>query len=125
MATIIHDAMLAASVRTTGTSFSAVSNPKPASLTTQPQKPAADSEPVEKKAPTEAELKKALQQANMEFAGSNQKISFIYEKRINQMFVQIVDKSSGEVVKEVPPKEFIEHKVAMHEFIGLLLDKQG
>ncbi len=126
MAALIHDAMLSASVRTAGRTPLATTT-KSTTLSNQTEsKPVIQKEPAEnKKTPTEAELQKAVQDANMALPGGNQKISFIYEKRINQMFVQIVDKTSGEVIKEVPPREFIEHKVAMHEFIGLLLDKKG
>lgn len=131
MAPLIHDAMLSASIRTPAGSRTALSptsttsTTKPAPQPEQSQRGQNNERTANNKAPTEAELQKALQQANMEFSGSNQKISFTYEKRINQMFVQVVDKTTGEVVKEVPPKEFIEHKIAMHELIGLLLDKQG
>jgi len=126
MAALIHDAMLSASVRAAGRTPLAT-GARPATPSNQTEsKPELQKESTEnKKAPTEAELQKSVQDANIAFAGSSQKISFIYEKRINQMFVQIVDKASGEVIKEVPPREFIEHKVAMHEFIGLLLDKKG
>ncbi len=127
MAPLIHDAMLSASIRPAGssTNLSTTPNTRPKLQSEQTQPVQENKQTASNKQPTEADLEKALQQANMEFAGSNQKVSFIYEKRINQMFVQIVDKTTGEVVKEVPPKEFIEHKIAMHELIGVLLDKKG
>lgn len=73
----------------------------------------------------EEEVRKAVEQANATFTTLNQKIGFGYEKRLNQIYVQVLDRETGEVVKEIPPKEFIEHRAAMREMIGLILDKQG
>jgi len=81
-------------------------------------------EPSQKQV-TEQDVQKAVQQANMEFAGMNQKIGFGYEKRLGQLYVQVLDKQTGEVVKEVPPKEFLEHQAAMKELMGLLVDRKA
>lgn len=78
-----------------------------------------------RKQATEQDVQKAVQQANIEFAGMNQKIGFGYEKRLGQIYVQVLDKTTGEVVKEVPPKEFIEHQAAMKELMGLLVDRKA
>ena len=72
---------------------------------------------------SEQELKQAIQQINQSFAGSNEAVSFTYEEKLGQLFVQITDNQSGEVIREVPSKEFIQHQVAMKELVGLLLDK--
>jgi len=74
---------------------------------------------------SEQELRQAVQQANQSFAGSNESVSFTYEEKLGQLFVQITDSKSGEVIREVPSKEFIQHQVAMKELVGLLLDKQA
>jgi len=73
----------------------------------------------------EKDVQKAIQQANVELASSNTSvaISFGYEEKLGQLFVQVTDKNSGEVVREIPSKDFIQHKIAMREMIGLLLDK--
>jgi len=73
---------------------------------------------------TEQEVRQAVEQANFEISMNNEDISFGYEKRLGMLYVQVTDKSSGEVVREIPSKEFIQHKVAMREMVGLLLDKQ-
>jgi len=69
------------------------------------------------------QLSKALKQANQHFV--NEGVSFTYEKSINQMFVQITDKATGAVIKEIPPRSFIEHAIAMKEMVGMLLDQQA
>ena len=73
----------------------------------------------------EKDVQKAVQQANVEMASSNTSvaISFGYEEKLGQLFVQVRDEDSGEVIREIPSRDFIQHKIAMREMIGLLLDK--
>jgi len=73
----------------------------------------------------EQDVQKAVQQANVEMASSNSSvdISFGYEEKLGQLFVQVKDQNSGEVIREIPSKDFIQHKIAMREMIGLLLDR--
>ncbi len=73
---------------------------------------------------TTQDVQKAIQQANQAFSRSSESISFGYEEKLGQLFVTVMDKESGEVVREIPSKEFIQHKVFMKEMVGLLLDKQ-
>jgi flagellar protein FlaG len=80
---------------------------------------------AQKRQPTEQEVQQAVAEANSKFSGPNEKIAFGYEKRLNMLIVQVQDRNTGEVVREIPPQEFIDFKVAMRERIGLLLDKQG
>jgi len=80
---------------------------------------------AEKGQPTEQEVQQVVAEANREYSGPNEKIAFGYEKRLNMLIVQVQDRETGEVVREIPPKEFIDFRVAMRERIGLLLDKQG
>jgi flagellar protein FlaG len=80
---------------------------------------------AQKKQPTEQDVQQAVAEANSKFSGPNEKIAFGYEKRLNMLIVQVQDRNTGEVVREIPPQEFIDFKVAMRERIGLLLDKQG
>ena len=70
-------------------------------------------------------LEKAVSAANFEFSGSNEGVAFTYNEKLNQLYVQVVDQKSGQVIREIPPKEFIEHQAAMRERIGLLLSKLG
>lgn len=71
------------------------------------------------------ELRRAVDEANREMASSNEAISFGYEEKLGMLYVQVTDSNSGEVVREIPSKDFIAHRVAMREMIGMLLDKQA
>jgi len=85
------------------------------------------SQAVADKPVLEADVKKAVDGANraLVMQGSNETISFTYEEKLNQLYVQIRDQNTGEVVREIPSKDFIRNQVAMREMIGLILDKLG
>ncbi|RLL54397.1 flagellar protein FlaG [Mariprofundus sp. EBB-1] len=78
---------------------------------------------VEQKVSTQ-DLQKAIQQANVSSGSSGESIAFGYEEKLGQLFVTVTDKHSGEVIREIPSKDFIQHKIFMKEMVGLLLDKQ-
>lgn len=73
---------------------------------------------------TEEGLKQAVAQANIEIASSNESVSFNFEAKLGLLFVTVTDSDSGQIIREIPSKDFIAHRVAMREMIGLLLDKQ-
>ncbi|WP_018293472.1 flagellar protein FlaG [Mariprofundus ferrooxydans] len=71
------------------------------------------------------DVQQAVNNANASLPGSNESISFGYEEKLGQLYVQVTDKQSGAVIREIPSKEFIKHSVFMREMIGLLLDKRA
>lgn len=81
--------------------------------------------PAQQAKVSEEAVRHAVQMANIEFAGSNQKVGFGYEKRLGQLYVQVLDKETGSVVKEIPSREFIEHQAFMKELAGLILDRNA
>lgn len=74
---------------------------------------------------SEETVRQAVRQANIEFADSNQKVGFSYEARLGLLYVQVLDKNTGDVVKEIPSREFIQHQVFMKELAGLLLNRKA
>jgi len=81
--------------------------------------------PTEQAKVSEESVRHAVEQANIEFAGSNQEVGFVYEERLGQLYVQVLDKETGTVVKEIPSKDFIEHQAFMKELAGLILDRNA
>ena len=72
---------------------------------------------------SEKDVQQAISQVTSNIGKSNESIGFSYEEKLGQLFVLVTDNKSGEVIREVPSKDFIKHKLAMQEMIGLLLDK--
>jgi flagellar protein FlaG len=101
-------------------------SPAPQQVAQMPQ-PAPKEQPKEQKAVTEQDVKQAVEQANREMKnlGPTETIGFGYIEKLNQIFVQVKDSKSGEVIREIPSKDFIAHKLAMQEMIGLILDKKA
>jgi len=75
--------------------------------------------------PSLQDVKRAVDQANAQLAGANESISFGYEEQLGQLVVQVTDKKSGQVIRQLPSKEFIQHQIFMREMIGLFLDKKA
>jgi flagellar protein FlaG len=88
-----------------------------AQLTAQPKQ--------QESAATEQAVQKAVNEVNLDLAGSNETVALNYEKRLGLLYVQVTDNQSGEVIREIPSKDFIAHHIAMREMIGLFLDKKG
>ncbi len=52
-------------------------------------------------------------------------ISFGYNDKIDKVFINIVDKSSGEVIRKLPSEEAIKFAEGMKDLLGKLFDKKG
>ena len=50
-------------------------------------------------------------------------LQFQYHKEVNFMSVRMLDKKTGEVLREVPPEAMVEHMIRVHDWIGAFLDK--
>lgn len=53
----------------------------------------------------------------------NCNVEFSYNKRANMLNVKMIDKESGEVIKEFPPEEMIENMIKAKEWLGAFIDK--
>ena len=53
----------------------------------------------------------------------NVDLQFQYHKEVNFMSVRMLDKKTGEVLREVPPEAMVEHMIKVHDWIGAFLDK--
>ncbi len=64
-----------------------------------------------------AELHKALQQQSSD-------LSVSVDETTGTMVVRITDNNTGEVVKQIPPKQLMEANISMNKIVGLLIDDQ-
>jgi len=74
---------------------------------------------------TEPAVKQAVAQANQVMTESSRSISFGYEEKLGQLIVKVTNTNNGEVIGEFPSKALIQAQVAMHDMVGLLIDKKG
>lgn len=71
-------------------------------------------------------LKDALSMVNnkMKYTQSQTRLEFNYLDDINRVSMKIVDKDTGDVVKEVPPEKTLKMLEKLWEFAGLLIDEK-
>ncbi|MDQ6998002.1 MAG: flagellar protein FlaG [Mariprofundus sp.] len=75
--------------------------------------------------PSLKDVQQAVKQANISVQGSNETISFGYEEQLGQLVVQVSDKATGQLIQQLPSKDFVQFQLHMRAMIGLLLDKQA
>jgi uncharacterized FlaG/YvyC family protein len=78
--------------------------------------------------------KKSLQ--NLDLEGLSQKlnqkaqeekldISFEYDKELNKVYINVVDKHSGKVIQKLPSEEAMKFAKSIKESLGKLLDRRA
>jgi len=72
-------------------------------------------------------VRQMVQEGNqaLKAQGVKQVVSFGYEAKLGELFVQIRDGVTGSVVGEFPSRDVRASRIAMREMVGLILDKQG
>lgn len=50
-------------------------------------------------------------------------LQFVLHEKLGEYYVKVVDNRTEEVVREIPPKEWLDFYAAMAEFMGLIVDK--
>lgn len=74
----------------------------------------------------EKEIKKALDKLSGFLTDENTKVEYQYhDKFTNDLMIKIVDKSTNEVLLEIPPKQILDLVAKMMEMVGVLFDKKA
>jgi len=50
-------------------------------------------------------------------------LNFQYHKEINVMSVRMLDKKTGELLREIPAESLVEHMIKVRDWLGAFLDK--
>ena len=50
-------------------------------------------------------------------------VEFNYNRKANMLNVKMIDKESGEVIKEFPPEEMIENMIKAKDWLGAFIDR--
>jgi len=51
-------------------------------------------------------------------------LKFVYHEKLDEYYVTIIDPSTEEVIKEIPPKKMLDMYAAMAEYMGILVDEK-
>lgn len=76
----------------------------------------------ENRQPSEETMKQALSDINKQL--SNTECVFGVHDKTNRVMIQIVDKDTKEVIKEVPPEKTLDMIAKVWELAGLLVDER-
>ncbi|MDA7025530.1 flagellar protein FlaG [Bacillus sp. CLL-7-23] len=69
------------------------------------------------------QLEKTVQGANKLMEPSQVHLKFELHEKLGEYYVKVVDNQTEEVVREIPPKHWLDFYAAMAEFMGLIVDK--
>ncbi|MGG1238067.1 flagellar protein FlaG [Bacillus sonorensis] len=69
------------------------------------------------------QLEKTVQGANKLLEPSQVHLQFDLHEKLGEYYVKVVDNQTDEVIREIPPKEWLDFYAAMAEFMGLIVDK--
>jgi flagellar protein FlaG len=67
-------------------------------------------------------LKDLADTLNVAAKSMNQRVSFSFNEKIDRVVMKVINTSSNEVVREIPPKEMIRVYEHIHELIGMFVD---
>lgn len=69
-------------------------------------------------------LDKQVDSMNELLDNNNTTIKFNLHEDLGRMYVQVVSRDTDEVVKEIPPEQFLDMVASMLKHAGLLIDKR-
>ena len=70
-------------------------------------------------------LNETVNELNKQMDLLNTNITFGYNDKINQMFINVIEKSTGKVIRQFPTEEAMRLSVKMKEIVGIIFDKKG
>ncbi len=87
------------------------------------QQPAPKVTGVEGKTPDLAELEYAAEKMNKAVRVFNQTLQFEVTKS-NRIVIRVIDQNSGEVIRQIPPEEFMDSFNKVADALGVLIDRR-
>jgi uncharacterized FlaG/YvyC family protein len=74
---------------------------------------------------TRADAQRLVGELNKQSGKLNEKLGFEVHEATGQIMVRIVDRNTGKVIRECPPRQFLDLEARLKEMVGLFLDEQG
>lgn len=82
-------------------------------------------EHLQKEELTKEKTEKVIEKMNDFLKESNTHLKFQFHDGLQKYYVAIVDDTTDEVIKEIPPKKLLDMYAAMTDYLGLLVDKKA
>lgn len=72
----------------------------------------------------ELEVIKAIEHANRALEGIYTQFEFSIHEKTREIMVKVIDRDSGEVIREIPPEQILDMVAKMWELAGILIDER-
>jgi len=73
---------------------------------------------------TKEKLEEVVKSMNQFLMPTNTSLKFTMHEELKEYYVQIVDESTKEVIREIPSKKMLDMYAAMKDFLGLVVDRK-
>lgn len=70
-------------------------------------------------------LNNAVKKMNMQMDALNTNIMFGYNDKIEAMFVNVMERDSGKLIRKIPSEEAMKLAEKMAEIVGMIFDQKG
>ncbi|MBL3647926.1 flagellar protein FlaG [Bacillus sp. RHFS10] len=71
-----------------------------------------------------AHLAEMVGEMNKRLEPSQVHLKFELHEKLNEYYVKVIEDSTNEVIREIPPKQWLDFYAAMTEFLGLFVDEK-
>ncbi|MFC4618561.1 flagellar protein FlaG [Camelliibacillus cellulosilyticus] len=78
----------------------------------------------QRKVVTKVDLEKAVDVVNQLMLPHHTDLHFVLHEKLNRYYVQVIDSTTDQVVREIPPKKFLDAQAAMLDLFGFLVDEK-
>lgn len=72
----------------------------------------------------EEALVKVIEKANKAIAGVSTSLEFSVHEKTNSIMVKVLDKETGEIIREIPPEKTLDLVAKLWELAGILVDER-
>jgi flagellar protein FlaG len=69
-------------------------------------------------------VSEAVEKINKALEGTNRRFEYSVHEGTNDIMIKVIDESTKEVVREIPPKKILDMVASMMEMAGLLVDER-
>jgi flagellar protein FlaG len=69
-------------------------------------------------------VSEAVEKMNKVIEGYNRRFEYVIHEPTNEIMIRVIDETTDEVIKEIPPKKILDLVASMLEMAGLLVDER-
>lgn len=80
--------------------------------------------PVDKKTYSEEEVVEFIEEANKKFIIYDRKFEVSVHEKTQQVMVKVLDSSTDELIREIPPEKMLDIVAGLLEVAGIIVDKK-